>query len=83
MRAICQNRLRTFELPANFDDVLEWHTRGEIETDEFEQSAARRPVASVYLVREPVVTIVSGSNAREREGAPLTHCWIHVNFTDN
>jgi len=36
MRAICQNRLRTFELPANFDDVLEWHTRGEIETDEFD-----------------------------------------------
>jgi hypothetical protein len=34
--AILQKNLRTFELPADFDHVWEWHTGGKVETDKFD-----------------------------------------------
>jgi hypothetical protein len=32
-------KVRTFELPANFDHIWEWHTGGKVETDKFDDES--------------------------------------------
>ena len=33
---VWKGRVRTFELPADFDHVWVWHARGKVETDKFD-----------------------------------------------
>lgn len=54
-----KERVRTFELPTNFDHVWEWHMGGKVETDEFDNQPfdCQQPLSILFenLCRQSLV----------------------------
>ena len=83
-----EGKVRTFELPADFDHVWVWHARGKVETDKFDNQPLHGQQALSILFEDlgtvnPSADGSSTRRSREKGVSPLTHHRIHVNLADD